>query len=238
MIGMLLGAIVGSFIALLIVRWPSGELNLWGRSKCDHCETILPPRDLIPIISFILQNGKCTHCKKSIDPIHFQIEILAAIIGMILFAILPLNEAVIFALLGWQLLLIASLDIKYYWLPDGLTLALAATGLALAHILPTTPDIYDRIIGGFSAFIFLTCISMIYRKIRGYDGMGSGDPKLFGAMGMWIGWQGLAALMLYASILGLLWAAWLSFRKHNIDGDYKLPLGALLAFAMPITYFL
>lgn len=235
LIGLPLGAFIGSFMALLIVRLPSGELNLWGRSKCDHCDKTLSIRELLPIISYLAQHKKCLQCKMPIDVIHFYIEALSALIGMIIFAVFPIKEAIIYAALFWQLLLIAALDIKYLWIPNRLIICLGITGLICGHNIAHLPHIFDRIIGAIIAFMVLQLLSIFYQKHRGYAAIGSADPKLYAAMGLWIGWQSLSVLLLFAALIGLLWAAVIFLSEKNFDTNYKLPLGAFLSFSMPVT---
>ena len=130
--GLLLGAIVGSFLATILIRWPRGESALGGRSRCDACGETLGPLALVPILSFIVMRGRCRHCGARIDRRHLAIELAAALVGLAAFAAHPLPLALVTAMLGWWLLLIAALDLEHHWLPDLLTLPLVPLGLAAA----------------------------------------------------------------------------------------------------------
>ena len=98
------------------------------------------------------------------------------------------------------------LDIRHLWLPDRLTSLLAVAGLLGGPFLMPGTDWIDRIAGGVGGYIVLEIIRRLYRALRHREGMGAGDPKLLGAIGIWLGWQALPLVILFASIIGLLWA--------------------------------
>ncbi|WP_159643081.1 prepilin peptidase [Sphingorhabdus sp. 109] len=226
----LLGLIVGSFLATLILRWPEGRSVVAGRSACDHCGHELRARELVPVLSFCLQAGKCRRCGTVIAPDHLAIELAAALIaGLALYAS-PGPDGVAGALFGWFLLTLAALDAKHHWLPDGLTGALALTGLATG-LLSIPPSLVDRLIGGVAGFASLAIIAIIYKGIRKRDGLGGGDPKMLGAIGCWLGWQMLPLVLLGASLVGLLVAISWRLRGRTVDAGTTMPLGSLMAIA-------
>lgn len=125
----LLGAVIGSFLATLVVRWPQGRSVLRGRSHCDGCGVALGPRDLVPLLSASLTRGRCRTCGSAIDPRHWQIELGCLVIGMLSGVAVPGPAGLAGAAFGWLLLTLAALDIADYWLPDALTATLAGAGL-------------------------------------------------------------------------------------------------------------
>jgi leader peptidase (prepilin peptidase) / N-methyltransferase len=225
--GALAGLIAGSFLATLIMRWPRGE-GLGGRSHCDACEKQLGVRDLVPILSFLFSKGRCRTCGATIDYRHVAIEFAAMLIGAIAFFVAPGWSGAGGALFGWLLLTLAALDVEHFWLPDALTGTLAATGLAFALL---DNDLAARLIGAAAGFGSLALIAWGYRTLRKRDGMGAGDPKLLGAIGLWLGWEPLPFVLLGASLTGLLAVLTMRLRGGSIDGATKMPLGALLAIA-------
>lgn len=229
--GALLGAIFGSFIATIVVRWPEGRSVAHGRSACDHCGATLGPGRLVPLLSYALQGGRAACCGGRIDPIHPVAELLAALIGAASVATASdLPQAAAGAIFGWLLLTLALLDLRYYWLPDLLTGGLALAGLALAAAgLP--PDLSDRLAGGAAGFLLLAGIRFAYRRLRGREGMGGGDPKLFGAIGLWLGWRALPAVLLGGALTGLAWALLLTIAGKPLSASAKLPFGPFLAAA-------
>lgn len=228
--GLLLGAIVGSYLATLALRWPRGESASRGRSRCERCGRVLGPGALVPLLSFLWLRGRCGACGGAIDPHHPAMEAAAALIGGIAFFLFPGPQGLAAALLGWLLLLLAVLDVEHLWLPDRLTRLLALTGLA-GGLLGMAPPLADRLIGGIAGFGVLAAIRWAYRRLRGREGLGGGDAKLLGAIGLWTGWQALPLILLGASGAGLLGAAALALAGRRIGARTRVPLGALLALA-------
>ncbi|PKP97495.1 MAG: prepilin peptidase [Alphaproteobacteria bacterium HGW-Alphaproteobacteria-13] len=199
----LLGAVVGSFIATLVLRWPAGR-SILGRSRCDGCAHALGPRDLVPLLSALAARGRCRHCSAPIDPFHARVEMGAALLGGAALALMPGTAGWLWALFGWLLLPLALLDARHLWLPDRLTLPLAVVGLLLAGPLMET-RLLDRWIAAVTGGLALALLAWAWRR-RAREGMGGGDPKLVAAIGAWIGWQALPLMLLLASLSGIVWA--------------------------------
>ena len=235
--GASLGLLIGSFLATIVVRWPLGLSVVKGRSKCDTCNQRLSFWQLVPVISFAIQRGRCAHCGAPINKDHLLIELGSALIGALAMLVQPNMIGITGALFGWILLALAALDAKHHWLPDRLTFVLAVVGIASTFISPS-PTFIDRIIGGISGYCALYTIAFIYRIARKREGMGGGDPKLFGAVGCWLGWSALPYVLLGASLVGLFAVATMQIRKQKIYADTMLPLGSFLAVsAFPVWLF-
>ena len=225
-----LGAVIGSFLATLVIRWPQDRSVLRGRSHCDGCDAVLGPRDLIPLASAVLARGRCRHCGGAIDPLHWQIELAALGIGVIAGLAVPGTTALAGAVFGWLLLTLAALDVTDFWLPDPLTMALALAGLTTG-VAGVEPPLNDRLIGGAAGFASLWLIGFAYKRLRGREGLGGGDPKLLGAIGLWLGWRILPAVLLLAALTGLAFVLVGMVRGRAAKLDDRMPFGALLAIA-------
>jgi leader peptidase (prepilin peptidase) / N-methyltransferase len=225
----ILGAIWGSFVGALCSRWPKGETVTHGRSHCDHCERQLASYDLVPIISFLVLRGKCRDCGHKIRASVVGIELAAACIGAFSALILPVPQALAAAIFGWLLLPLIILDYHHLWLPNILVLPLAGIGMLLGHMLATDIAIADQIIGGAVGFISLEFVRRVYIQYRRREGMGAGDPKLFGALGIWLGWEMLPIILLLASAIGLAFA-W-ALRRNGGGTSDQFPLGSYLCVA-------
>jgi len=226
--GALLGAIIGSFLATLVIRWPEGR-GLGGRSACDACGSELRWFKLVPLLSFLAQRGRCRRCGSPIAAQYFVIELLCAIVGGLALWRLPGFEGMMGAAFGWLLVALAALDLRHFWLPDRLTAAVALLGVAGASA-GLHPPALDRLIGGMGGYALLWSIGAAYRLVRKREGLGAGDPKLFGAIGLWVGWQVLPFVLLGASAVGLGMALMLMVRQR-VTATTRLPLGTLLAVA-------
>jgi leader peptidase (prepilin peptidase)/N-methyltransferase len=230
LIGFGLGAIVGSFIATVMLRWPDGRSALRGRSVCDGCGRTLGAAELVPILSFAALRGRCRSCGTAIAPSHLAVELAAALIGAVALLAHPGLLGPVAALFGWWLLLLAGLDAEHHWLPDRLTLPLLPAGL-LAAWADLGPPLEARVIGAAAGFVSLWGIARTYRALREREGLGGGDPKLFAAIGAWLGWTQLPFVLLGAGLLGLGAVTLRRLRGETVAATDRLPLGTLLALA-------
>jgi leader peptidase (prepilin peptidase)/N-methyltransferase len=225
-----LGAAIGSFLATILLRWPQGRSVVAGRSACDKCERTLELRDLVPILSWSLAKGRCRHCGTRIDRRHLAAEAGAAMIGIAAIFAHPMPLAAVTAIFGWWLFLLAALDLEHEWLPDRLTWPLLAAGLA-AGWGGFGPPLVDRLIGAIGGFAALGLIAWLYRSLRKREGLGGGDPKLFAAIGAWLGWMQLPFVLVGAGLLGIAALAVKRLRGEAVAVTDRLPLGTLMALA-------
>lgn len=231
-----LGLIVGSFLGLVSLRLPAGDGIVLGRSKCGGCGRPLPPWSLVPVLSYLAVRGRCGACGSRIPLRYPLIELAAAGVGV--WSALAQPEpaaAVLTALLGWQLLLIAVVDAEHFWLPDRLTLPLLATGLFAAALLDRT-TLPDAAIGAAAGFAALWLLSFAYRRLRGREGLGGGDPFLLAAGGAWVGWLGLPTVLLWAAAAGLSIVAARLLTGGKVSGADRLPFGPCLAGGVWLTW--
>lgn len=167
----LVGLFIGSFLNVLSDRLPKEEDVLWGRSRCDFCKKPLRWYELVPLVSFILQAGRCRRCQRQLSIQYPLVELVTAI-G---FALLYPQPATL--LIFSALLVIFIADLKYQIIPDSMVIvfaigALLYTGLVVPHIVTAF----------FSALFFYS----IWFATRG-RGMGFGDVKLAGVLGLLLG---------------------------------------------------
>ena len=231
LLGGVLGLVIGSFLATLLIRWPKGEGAVAGRSRCDACGAVLGPLELVPILSWLIRRGRCRTCGAAIDPRHLAVELAAAMLGIVAALAHPLPLALVTAGLGWWLLLTAALDLEEQWLPDLLTVPLILLGLAAA-LAGFGPPLAERLWGAGIGWAALEAIRWSYRLSRGRDGMGGGDPKLFAAAGAWVGVWNLPVILLTAGLLGIAAALTMVLRGQKVEAGTRMPLGTLLALAL------
>jgi leader peptidase (prepilin peptidase)/N-methyltransferase len=227
--GAVLGAIMGSFIGALCSRWPGGQSIISGRSRCDGCNRDLGVWELIPVISFLSQDGRCRGCGTAIGGTQLFAEIAAMTIGGGAFLFLPPAEAINLSLLGWLLLPLIILDFEHLWLPDRLLAILGFTGLTAGILGKEQYDWPVQIVAAIAGWLALSGVRWVYQKLRNIEGMGSGDPKLFAALALWILPDNLPMLLLGASILGLAFA--LLPRPNSTAAQQQLPFGSFLGIS-------
>lgn len=223
--GFVLGAIFGSFIATLCLRWPEGRSVLAGRSTCDGCGTPVPASRLVPLLSAALSRGRASCCGTRIDPFHTRVELIAALIGAIAFGLSPSPQGLALAAFGLLLLPLFLLDLRHFWLPDPLTIALGLGGLVLGRWLDDVP-LLERLLSALAAGLGLWFLGWSYARLRHREGLGGGDPKLFAALALWLGMEGIVRTLLGAALIGL--AVALLRRQAR---DEVLPFGTYLCLA-------
>jgi leader peptidase (prepilin peptidase) / N-methyltransferase len=130
--------------------------------------------------------------------------------------------------LGLALAALSAIDIDCLRLPDALTLPLVATGLGLAAIL-RWDDPWLRLLAALAGYSVLWGVAAVYERMRHRAGLGLGDAKLFAAAGAWVGFEGLASVLLYGSLAALVWAGFCAIRGQAVSGLTRLPFGPFLA---------
>jgi len=219
--------VIGSFLGVLAQRLPEGRSVAWSRSACDRCGHVLAPADLVPIGSWLALRGLCRYCRAPIGRFTLAIELAA--VGVVAWAALQTSGWALVAdcFLGWMLLALAAVDWRAFILPDSLTLPLLASGLAVASWL--RPPWVDHLIGAAAGFVVFWFLALVYRLLRGREGLGLGDAKLLAALGAWLSWQGLPTVLLWASMLGLGFALVRAAAGMGLRLSDRIPFGVFLA---------
>ncbi|WP_409020119.1 prepilin peptidase [Brevundimonas vesicularis] len=234
------GLVMGSFMGLVSLRLPRGEDIVVRRSHCGSCEMPLRPWHLVPLLSWVALRGRCASCDRRIPLRYPLFEATAASIGLWGGLHNPdLVSALMTAVLGWNLLLIAVVDGEHFWIPDALTIPLFLSGLVAAVLLHPTDlpqALVTPLVGAAAGFTSLWILAFAYKRLRGRDGLGGGDPILFGAIGAWVGWIGLPSVLLYASLSGLSLALARVLLRRKVSGSDALPFGVFLAVGAWLTW--
>ncbi len=193
-----LGAAFGSFLNVLAMRFEEdGKIFrrdiVRGRSRCPNCRKTLRWYELVPILSFAFQQGKCRDCDHILSWQYPFVEILS---GMI-FALTPIYfySAPIWILIFLTLLLVTLIDLRLVIIPDQLNIFLGILGLALAF---SNGDWINRIIGALVGF----CLIGLVVRLSGDRGMGMGDWKMAAALGLILGWPNIVVALAFAFVLG------------------------------------
>ncbi len=224
-LGFVLGAVIGSYLATVLWRWPRGHSANTGRSQCDSCDRTLAWQEIVPIAGYALANGRCRSCGAQITSDHAVFELFCALAGAYFFA----SGAWWLGPIVWLLALLALFDLRYLRLPNPLVATLGVLAIVVPAFEPL--GIGERLVGGAIGFGAFWAIATGYRTFRKRTGLGFGDVKLFGAMGLWTGPYVLPQLLLLACAIGF---ADLLYRyaKGTAHVDLRLPLGTYLCAAM------
>lgn len=249
----LLGLIVGSFLNVVIHRLPKIMDREW-RSQClsflemetqqeqesyslsrpsSHCPKCKHPISAfenVPVISFLIQRGKCRHCGEPISWRYPIIEMITALLSGAIAYYFGISSAAIFALLlTWALVALTVIDLDHQLLPDTITLPFLWLGLLLSTQNVFT-DMQSSIIGAAIGYLTLWSIYWSFKLFTGKEGMGYGDFKLLALFGAWFGWQSLPLIIILSAGVGaVVGIALILFKNHH--RQQPIPFGPYLASA-------
>lgn len=220
-----------SLAALLPPTQTTTSYNLMTpASHCPHCNHPIGILENIPVLSFVFLRGRCRICQHPISWRYPIIEILTALFTVITVAHFGFSYLAIAAcILTWGLIALSVIDIEHFLLPDNLVLPLLWLGIGL-NFFDAFTDLQSSIIGVMAGYVFLWSVFWIFKLLTGKEGMGYGDFKLFALFGAWLGWQALPAIILMASVVGMLVGLGLIFIKRHKHSD-PIPFGPFLATA-------
>ena len=228
----LLGLVVGSFLLVMVLRYPELEGFASGRSTCPACRSPLAARDLVPIVSWIVLKGRCRQCTAPIGWQYPATEVAGA--GLALWAATMFSGWLLWVscALGWALLALALIDLRCYRLPDLLTLPMIIAGLVVTA-LAWPAELTGHLVGAALGYCAVTGIAWSYRTLRGREGIGLGDAKLLAAAGAWLSWQAVPQVVLIAAGLALAAAVITSLgRRVPLSAATRIPFGPYLAIAI------
>ncbi|MCD8509094.1 MAG: prepilin peptidase [Bacillus sp. (in: Bacteria)] len=226
-----LGAVLGSFYNVVGLRVTAGKSIVSPRSHCPNCQTTLSWKELIPVVSFFMQQGKCRNCSLKISPVYPFFELLTAS----LFTISPL-------LVGWSKELLVALalisllhiitvsDITTMLIPDKILLVFLPIFIITRIISPLTPW-WDSVLGAAAGFTILLIIALVSK-----GGMGGGDIKLFGVLGIILGLTGTLLTLFIASFIGAIFGI-IGILLKKLQRGKPMAFGPFIAISALISYY-
>jgi leader peptidase (prepilin peptidase)/N-methyltransferase len=219
----LLGAILGSFLNVVIHRLPLGESLASPGSRCPSCGAPIAPYDNIPILSWLLLRGRCRHCGAPISPRYPAVELLTAAAFAAVVAVRGFDDDLVLELpFVASLIALAGIDLDHKLLPNKIVYPMGVYGLVATAIVDSG-DLVEHLIAGAGGFLFLFIAVLAYPR-----GMGMGDVKLAGAMGLYLGLS-LVPAMLTAFLTGSLVGLGMMAREGVQARKKAVPFGVFLA---------
>ena len=219
----LIGALIGSFLNVVAHRLPRSESLVRPGSHCPACGAPVRPYDNIPLLSWLMLRGRCRSCQARISARYPLVELLTAMAFAAVVAVNGFDEDLLLELpLVAALIALAAIDYDHRLLPNRIVYPLAAWGL-IATLLVDRGDLVENVIAGAAAFTFLLLAVLAYPR-----GMGMGDVKLAGAMGLYLGLSIIPALLtafLSGAVIGLVIIA----REGPAGRKKAVPFGVFLA---------
>ncbi|SFA48013.1 leader peptidase (prepilin peptidase) / N-methyltransferase [Anoxybacillus pushchinoensis] len=231
-ISFLLGLLLGSFYNVVGLRVPKAESIVAPRSHCPSCKRTLTATELIPVVSYVLQKGKCRACSARISFVYPFVELSTAM----LFALAPLfvgwsAEVVV----SWTLISLFAIvfvsDVHYMVIPNRILLFFAP--LLLIERLwfaPLTPW-WDSLLGSIVGFLMLFIIALISK-----GGMGGGDIKLFAVIGLVLGAKLTVVAFFLSTLVGTIFGL-VGMAIGRVKRGEPMPFGPAIAVGTMIAYF-
>ncbi len=230
----LFGLVMGSAVTAIAWRVPRGASWTRGRSACPSCGHPLGPVDLIPVLSWALNRGRCRHCEHRVSLRYPITELLCAA-----WAVLLLRQVgfawtyPLLALWGFLLIALVWIDLDFQLLPDVLTLPGTLIAIAAALLIPGGAR--HALLGVVAGSGILWLLAWGYLRVRKIEGMGGGDIKLAAMFGAVLGWQLTLLTLFLAALAGTIWGGVLMLRRRG-DGLTALPFGTLLAPSAMVAF--
>ena len=247
----LLGLLIGSFLNVVISRLPIILEQKWKEnddeklrfnlskppSFCPSCRQPIKIHHNIPLISYLILRGKCAYCSAPIPNRYPIIEFITCVLSTITaYYFYPSLITVLAALVfTWFLIALSGIDYETYLLPDNLTLPLIWVGLIVNYFSLFT-SLENALWGAVIGYISFYSVLHIFKFFTKKDGLGYGDLKLLSAIGAWLGWELLPAVILLASGLGLFFGLILIFRGQS--KEQPISFGPYLAISAWVTMLL
>jgi|TARA_B100000929_G_scaffold285667_1_gene269605 leader peptidase (prepilin peptidase)/N-methyltransferase len=233
--------ILGSFANVCIYRLPLNKQIVTGRSFCPKCKKKINWYDNIPLISFILLEGKCRKCKKEISIKYLLVELISGISFVFIF--LNYNnylEIAFLQVLVIIFLIIFFIDLKHFIIPDSLNFSLIILAIS-KNFIPNfesnfTYDLNQSIVGGILGYFVIWIIIFLYKKIKNLDAMGLGDAKLMAGIGLLFGWKSIPFVLFVSAIIGLI-SVIPSLINKTKNLRTEIPFGPYIIVSTIIYYF-
>jgi len=263
-IALTLGLLIGSFLNVVIYRLPQTLFADWRnqcrefiaqekgeevetdkqevfniavpRSHCPSCKAPVHAWQNIPLLSYALLRGKCASCKIHISLRYPIIELITGLLtAFIAYQYGLTTTGLLVAIFTWSLLVLTMIDVDHQLLPDNITIPLVWLGL-LANAFGLFTDLNTALFGAVFGYLSLWSVYWLFKLITGKEGMGFGDFKLLAALGAWVGWEMLPAIIILSSMVGAIIGIG-GILIYGKDKNKPIPFGPYLAIAGWIAFF-
>ena len=227
----LFGLVLGSFYNVVGLRVPKGQSIVKPPSHCISCGKQLTAVELIPVISYFIQRGKCKGCGVKVSPIYCLTEILTALLFAVCYVKFGFTAELTVALLFVSLLVIINVsDLTYMLIPNKILLFFLPL-LVIARIVSPLEPWWDSLLGAIVGFSMLLLIAVVSK-----GGMGGGDIKLFFLIGVVLGTIHTLLTLFLASVIGMV-IGMIVLKMRGQGRKTPVPFGPAIAVGALIAYF-
>lgn len=198
----LFGLCIGSFLNVCIYRLPESKSIVFPGSTCPHCNEPIRYIDNIPVLSWVLLQGKCRKCRTAIPIRYPLVELLGGLFAVGVYLKFGIGlEAFIYFIFIVCLMIVTFIDLDHRIIPDVISLPGIPLGFLASFALPDI-GMLDSLLGILAGGGSLLIVAWTYQLLTGRAGMGGGDIKLLAMMGAFIGWKGVLFTIFASSALG------------------------------------
>ncbi|MED4126275.1 A24 family peptidase [Halalkalibacterium halodurans] len=193
-----LGMVLGSFFNVIGLRVPKGQSIVAPRSHCPYCKRTLATIELIPVLSYVWQRGRCRNCRQKISPLYPFVELAVGFGFSIMLLVFGWNMELLVALALVSLFSIIFVsDLVYMIIPDRIILFFAILFVLFRATLAPLNPWWDAWAGAVVGYILLFIVYLIDP-----NGIGGGDVKLFTVLGFVLGWKLTLVAIMLSSLCG------------------------------------
>lgn len=229
----ILGCSLASFYTALAMRLCNGESIVKPRSHCNYCNHVLSWYDLIPVVSFLITNGKCRYCHKKLEKTYILMELLGGFLFGLCFYLYSYSYELIASLIISSLLLIIFVsDFKYLIILDGTVYFGAIIIIILKIVFFGIHSALLSLISSIVIFLFMYLIKILGDKIFKRESLGGGDIKLSLFIGATLGLKLSLISIVIASFIALPYALY----YMNSKKEKEVPFGPFLILATLVTF--
>ena len=236
---LILGAAVGSFLNVVIYRYPREESIVFPASRCPNCGAGIRWYDNVPVLAYIWLGGRCRSCRSTISPLYPLIELANALFYLAIFLRTGVSIGFVpLAIIVSMTIVLIYIDLEIQILPDVIDLPGIAVGLIIGLLqlgllyrdLTLSVHLLDSLAGAILGGGMLLSVALIYKWFRKVDGMGLGDVKMLAMLGAVVGWRAVFPLLFIASFAGAILGVGLAIRdRQNLQ--FPIPFGVFLGLA-------
>lgn len=226
------GLLLGSFYNVVGLRVPEGKSIVAPRSSCPKCGHQLTPFELVPVLSYVFQKGKCRQCKVGISPVYPVFELLTGVLFAGAFFLIGWDFELMIALTLISLFMIITVsDLAYMIIPDKVLIVFAVIFAVLRIYQPLTPW-WDSFVGSAAGFVLLLLIAFASK-----GGMGGGDIKLFALIGFAVGFKTMLLAFFFSTFFGAFFGI-IGLITGMVKRKQPIPFGPFIAIGTLVAYFL
>ncbi|WP_028399377.1 prepilin peptidase [Ectobacillus panaciterrae] len=227
----IVGLVLGSFYNVVGMRVPAGQSIVRPRSACPSCSHTLTARELVPVLSYVWQGGKCRNCRTRISPVYPVFELLTGLLFAFTFYWLGWDAEVF---IGWTLvsllMIIVVSDLSYMLIPNKILLFFMIVFVIERICVPLHPW-WESIMGAAIGFILLFLIAVLSK-----GGMGGGDVKLFGVLGFVLGGKLVILAFLLSCFFGTIFGL-AGLATGHVKRGKPMPFGPFIMLGALTSYF-